>query len=259
MSDLHLKKSLGQHFLKDENVLHKIADAIGDMGTFKTVVEIGPGMGALTKYLVKNNPANFYVIELDDRWAAYLEQTFAVLKGKVIHQDFLKADLSFMEFPTHVVGNFPYNISSQIVFRIIDHRHVVQNMTGMFQKEVAKRIASKPGTKDYGVISVLTQAYYDCTYLFDVSPACFDPPPKVMSGIIHLKRKNTKSLNCNELLFKAIVKASFNQRRKTLRNSLREIVTDKALLTDEIFNKRPEQLSVEEFEMLAQKIEMAKQ
>jgi 16S rRNA (adenine1518-N6/adenine1519-N6)-dimethyltransferase len=259
VSDLHLKKSLGQHFLKDENVLHKIADAIGDMGTFKTVVEIGPGMGALTKYLVKNNPANFYVIELDDRWAAYLEQTFAVLKGKVIHQDFLKADLSFMEFPTHVVGNFPYNISSQIVFRIIDHRHVVQNMTGMFQKEVAKRIASKPGTKDYGVISVLTQAYYDCTYLFDVSPACFDPPPKVMSGIIHLKRKNTKSLNCNELLFKAIVKASFNQRRKTLRNSLREIVTDKALLTDEIFNKRPEQLSVEEFEMLAQKIEMAKQ
>ncbi|MCW5906757.1 MAG: 16S rRNA (adenine(1518)-N(6)/adenine(1519)-N(6))-dimethyltransferase RsmA [Chitinophagales bacterium] len=246
---MYLKKSLGQHFLKDENILQKIAEAIGDMRAFATVVEIGPGMGALTKHLLAQKPENFYVVELDDRWAAHLAQTFPQLRGKIIHRDFLQTDLGFLQHPTHVVGNFPYNISSQIVFRIIDYKETVTQMTGMFQKEVAQRIAANPGTKDYGVLSVLTQAYYSCRYLFDVPPGCFNPSPKVMSGVIQLQRKAEK-LNCNETAFKRIVKAAFNQRRKTMRNSLRELVTDKALLTNEVFNLRPEQLSVKQFEEL---------
>ena len=254
MSGLYLKKSLGQHFLKDESVLQKIADAIGDLGRFKTVVEIGPGMGALTTYLIKDKPDNFYVIELDDRWAAHLLQTHPILRGKLIHQDFLQTDLSFLQNPAHIVGNFPYNISSQIVFRIIDHRDVVSEMTGMFQKEVALRIAAKPGSKAYGVMSVLAQAFYDCEYLFDVPPESFNPPPKVMSGVIRLTRRATKTLSCNEDEFKKVVKTAFNQRRKTMRNSLKELVIDKAILENDTFNLRPEQLSVAAFEELTQLI-----
>ena len=254
MSNLHLKKSLGQHFLKDEEVLQKIADAIGDMSHFKSVVEIGPGMGALTQYLIKNKPDNFYVVELDDRWAAHLLQTFPILRGKLLHQDFLQTDLSFLQNPSHIVGNFPYNISSQIVFRIIDHRQVVEKMTGMFQKEVALRIAAKPGSKDYGVMSVLAQAFYDCQYLFDVAPESFNPPPKVMSGVIRLTRREIKTLRCNEDQFKKVVKTAFNQRRKTMRNSLKELVQDPTMMTKEVFNLRPEQLSVAAFEDLTQLI-----
>ena len=259
MSDLHLKKSLGQHFLKDEEVLQKITDAIGDLSQFKTVVEIGPGMGALTKYLIQSKPDNFYVVELDDRWAAHLLQTFPILRGKLIHQDFLQVDLSFLQNPTHIVGNFPYNISSQIIFKIIDHRNVVDTMTGMFQKEVALRIAAKPGSKDYGVMSVLAQAFYDCQYLFDVPPESFNPPPKVMSGVIRLKRREVKELNCDEEQFKKVVKTAFNQRRKTMRNSLKELVHEKAILENEVFNLRPEQLSVAAFEDLTRLIFPPKQ
>ncbi len=259
MSHPFLKKSLGQHFLKDENILRKIAEAIGDMSAYKTVVEVGPGMGALTKHLLAQNPANFYVVELDDRWAAYLPQAYPQLQGRVIHADFLKTDLAFIEEPTHLVGNFPYNISSQIVFRALDYKEKVQRITGMFQKEMAKRIASPPGSKDYGVISVLTQAYYDCEYLFDVPPGCFDPPPKVMSGIITMVRKKELQLKCDEVLFKRVVKAAFNQRRKTMRNSLKELVSSKELLSTEIFNLRPEQLSVEQFEQLTLSIQAQKQ
>lgn len=247
MSNLHLKKSLGQHFLKDEAVLQKIADAIGEMSRFKTVVEIGPGMGALTKYLLKQKHDNFFVVELDDRWAEHLSNAYPALRGKIIHEDFLQTDLNFLQSPSHIVGNFPYNISSQIVFRIIDEREKVEMMTGMFQKEVALRIAAKHGSKDYGVTSVLTQAYYDCNYLFDVTPDCFDPPPKVMSGIIQLKRKEQKTLNCDEVLFKKIVKAAFNQRRKTMRNSLKDYTAGKEIAALDIFNLRPEQISVEQF------------
>ena len=250
MSGLYLKKSLGQHFLKDESVLQKIADAIGDLNRFKTAVEIGPGMGALTAYLIKNKPDNFYVVELDDRWAAHLLQTYPILRGKLLHEDFLQTDLSFLQSPAHIVGNFPYNISSQIVFKIIDHRNVVSEMTGMFQKEVALRIAAKPGSKDYGVMSVLAQAFYDCQYLFDVPPESFNPPPKVMSGVIRLTRRETQTLSCNEDQFKKVVKTAFNQRRKTMRNSLKELVNDKALLESDTFNLRPEQLSVAAFEEL---------
>ena len=234
--------------------MQKIAEAIGDLGRFKTVVEIGPGMGALTTYLVRNKPDNFYVVELDDRWAAHLLQTFPILRGKLIHQDFLQTDLSFLQNPSHIVGNFPYNISSQIVFKIIDHRNVVSEMTGMFQKEVALRIAAKPGSKDYGVMSVLAQAFYDCQYLFDVPPESFNPPPKVMSGVIRLTRREAKTLNCNEDQFKKVVKTAFNQRRKTMRNSLKELVNDKTMLEGDTFNLRPEQLSVAAFEELTKLI-----
>jgi 16S rRNA (adenine1518-N6/adenine1519-N6)-dimethyltransferase len=254
VSGLYLKKSLGQHFLKDESILKKIAGAIGDLNRFKTVVEIGPGMGALTAYLIKSKPGNFYVVELDDRWAAHLVQTYPILRGKLIHQDFLQTELGFLQNPSQVVGNFPYNISSQIVFKVIDHRDVVSEMTGMFQKEVALRIAAKPGSKDYGVISVLTQAFYDCEYLFDVPPESFNPPPKVMSGVIRLTRRETGMLKCNVDQFKRVVKTAFNQRRKTMRNSLKELVTDKKLLESTTFNLRPEQLSVAAFEELTRLI-----
>jgi 16S rRNA (adenine1518-N6/adenine1519-N6)-dimethyltransferase len=254
MSKLHLKKSLGQHFLKDEEVLAKITDAIGDMDRFETVIEIGPGMGALTKHLLNKKPRNFFVVELDERWAHYLEQTFPQLKGRIIGEDFLKADLKFMRYPAHVVGNFPYNISSQIIFKILDNRDVVQQMTGMFQKEVGQRIIAPAGTKDYGVISVLTQAWYEGKYLFDVSPDCFEPPPKVVSGVIQLIRRRNKTLNCSEDLFRLVVKTAFNQRRKTLRNSLKGIISDKTALSHEIFELRPERLSVQQFEKLANMI-----
>ena len=246
MAHPFLKKSLGQHFLKDEQVLHDIAAAIGDLSRFNQVIEIGPGMGALTKHLLATKPDNFYVVELDDRWAAYLPQTYPQLQGKVIHQDFLQVNLDFIEKPCHIVGNFPYNISSQIVFRIIDEREKITEMTGMFQKEVALRIAAKHGNKDYGILSVLTQAYYDCTYLFDVGPQSFQPPPKVMSGVIKITRRKD-SLDCDEVLFKKVVKTAFNQRRKTMRNSLKELVNDKYLMQNEVFNLRPEQISVQHF------------
>ncbi len=258
VSNLHLKKSLGQHFLNEESVLLKIADAIGDMSAYKTVVEIGPGMGALTKYLIPQKHTNFYVVELDDRWAEHLSNAYPALRGKIVHEDFLQTDLSFLQNPTHIVGNFPYNISSQIVFRIIDERDKVERMTGMFQKEVALRIAAKHGSKDYGVTSVLTQAYYDCNYLFDVAPECFNPPPKVMSGIIQLTRKKEKELNCDEVLFKRIVKAAFNQRRKTMRNSLKEFTGGKEIAGNDVFNLRPEQISVAQFFELTNLIQAAK-
>ncbi len=258
VSNLHLKKSLGQHFLNDESVLFKIAEAIGDLSTFKTVVEIGPGMGALTKYLLSQKHTNFYVVELDDRWAEHLSNAYPALRGKIIHEDFLQTDLSFLQNPTHIVGNFPYNISSQIVFRVIDERDKVERMTGMFQKEVALRIAAKHGSKDYGVTSVLTQAYYDCNYVFDVAPECFNPPPKVMSGIIQLTRKKEKALNCDEVLFKKIVNAAFNQRRKTMRNSLKEFTGGKEISGNEVFNLRPEQISVQQFVELTNLIQGAK-
>ena len=247
---LHLKKSLGQHFLKDENVQRRIADAIGDMKAYARVIEIGPGMGALTRHLTKGKPDNLWLIELDDRWAEHQKTTNAWMGERVVHEDFLNADLNhILAYPTHIVGNFPYNISSQIVFTIIDHRDTITAMTGMFQKEVGLRIAARPSTKDYGVLSILTQAYYDAEYLFDVPPESFDPPPKVMSGVVRLTRR-TESLQCDEVFFKRIVKQAFTQRRKTMRNSLKSIVHAQDILVNPIFDNRPEQLSILEFEAL---------
>jgi len=249
-----LKKSLGQHFLHDQNMLQKIAELIGDVSGYSSVLEIGPGHGALSRYLLEKHHPDFKAVEVDKRCVEYLSENFPKLK--VINQDFLKADISlFLKSPAIVVGNFPYNISSQIVFRIIEYRELVKTMIGMFQKEMAVRIAAPHGSKDYGVISVLTQAYYDCTYLIDVPPGCFSPPPKVMSGIIRLERKN-EGLGCDGKLFRQIVKQSFTQRRKVLSNSLKGMVTNTQWNGFE--SKRPEQLSVADFVLLTNMIADAK-
>lgn len=247
-----LKKSLGQHFLTDEAVQLKIAEAIGDLSLYETVIEIGPGKGALTQHLLKKYHSNLWLIELDNRWAAWLKSNFAAKHfdhGKrILNEDFMKLDMSKFKAPIHVVGNFPYNISSQIVFKIIDEKETVQALTGMFQKEVAKRIAALPGKKDYGVVSVLAQASYDCEYLFDVPAECFSPPPKVVSGVIRMQRHN-RPLGCDEKLFKNVVKQAFTQRRKTLRNSIKSFLQGKNV-DAKILDKRPEQLSIQEFSEL---------
>ncbi|HVX25230.1 MAG TPA: 16S rRNA (adenine(1518)-N(6)/adenine(1519)-N(6))-dimethyltransferase RsmA [Parafilimonas sp.] len=243
-----LKKSLGQHFLKDENILHNIIAAL-QKHHFERLLEIGPGAGALTKYLLQLENIDFKAIELDQEKIDYLLTHYPALKDKIIHEDFLKASIPFNE-AFIVIGNFPYNISSQILFKILEWKEKVPVVIGMFQKEVAQRIASKPNNKSYGILSVLVQAFYDVQYLFDVSPSCFKPPPKVMSGVIELKIRNEKLKIKNEEVFFRLVKAAFNQRRKKLRNAVRNLF-DENILSDAIFDKRAEQLSIEDFAALS--------
>lgn len=245
--EYRLKKSLGQHFLKDELICKKIVEAL-DSEPFTQLVEVGPGAGALTKYLLPIKDIEFRAVELDDEKVPYLELTYPQIKGKIIHRDFLNIDPPF-ENQFTVIGNFPYNISTQIVFKVLEWKDQVPTMIGMFQKEVAQRIASKPNTKVYGIMSVLVQAFYEVEYLFDVPPESFNPPPKVMSGVIRLRRKDeVVDMKSEKALF-VLVKAAFNQRRKMLRNALRGQF-DEAVLADEIFNKRAEQLSIEDFAAL---------
>ena len=246
-----LKKSLGQHFLKDENISRNIVSAL-TKHTFENLLEIGPGAGALTKFLLQIKNINFKAIELDDEKVTYLLQTFPSIKDKLIHQDFLKTALPFEQAFT-VIGNFPYNISSQILFKILEWRNHVPLMIGMFQKEVAQRIASKPNSKVYGILSVLVQAFYDVHYLFDVPPSSFTPPPKVMSGVIELTIRNEHPQMRNEKDFFILVKTGFNQRRKKLRNAVRSLFSED-ILQDEIFDKRAEQLSVDDFAALTFKM-----
>ncbi len=239
-----LKKSLGQHFLRDESICKQIVAALQE-NPFKRLVEVGPGGGALTKYLLPLKEIDFKAVELDDEKVLYLEKTYPAIKGKIIHQSILDIDAPFDEQFT-VVGNFPYNISSQILFKVLDWKELVPVMIGMFQKEVAMRIVSQPGSKVYGILSVLVQAFYEVEYLFDVPPASFDPPPKVMSGMIRLKRKEESLVIKSEKHLTTLVKAAFNQRRKMLRNAVRGLF-DETILQDEIFNKRAEQLSIQQF------------
>lgn len=239
-----IKKSLGQHFLKDDIVIQKIIDALGQ-DPFSNLLEVGPGGGALTKYLVKIPDVNFKAVELDDEKTAYLIKTYPQLKDKIIGQSFLDIEAPFDEQFT-VIGNFPYNISTQILFKVLDWKEIVPVVIGMFQKEVAQRAASKEGSKVYGVLSVLIQAFYEVEYLFDVSNQSFNPPPKVESGVIRLKRKTTTLTVKSERAFKVLVKTAFNQRRKTLRNAVKSLFSPE-VLADEIFNRRAETLSVEEF------------
>jgi len=241
------KKHLGQHFLKDESIAEKIANIISE-STNEIVLEIGPGMGVLTKYLLQKKYET-YAIEIDTESIAYLQNHYPSLKEKIIHKDFLKINLGelFTHKPFAIIGNFPYNISTQIVFKVLEHKNLVPEFAGMFQKEVALRIASKPGNKVYGILSVLTQAFYDVKYLFDVSPTEFNPPPKVTSGVIHMKRKENYTLPVNEDLFFKVVKSAFNHRRKTLRNSLKVFDIPEKLKEDPIFALRAEQLSVADF------------
>lgn len=249
---MQLKKSLGQHFLKDENIIHKIVNEL-QKDAFTNLLEVGPGGGALTKHLIQIPGINFKAVELDDDKIEYLKITYPVLKDKIIAQSFLDINAPFENTFT-VIGNFPYNISSQILFKILDWKEQVPVVIGMFQKEVAERAASKEGSKVYGVLSVLVKAYYDVEYLFDVSPGCFNPPPKVMSGVIRLKRKK-EALNVkSEKAFKLLVKTAFQQRRKTLRNAVKSLFTAEAL-QDDVFNKRAEALSVQDFAALTFKMQ----
>jgi len=240
------KKSLGQHFLKDLSIAKRIADTIKDYQM--PVLEVGPGTGVLTQFLLGNN-ADLTVVELDRESVAYLKEHFSSLSGKIIEEDFLKLDLSKLYSGNFcVIGNYPYNISTQIFFKVLDYKDRIPCCAGMIQKEVAERIASKPGKKAFGIISVLLQAWYDIEYLFTVNEDVFDPPPKVKSAVIRLTRNQRQSLDCDEKLFKTVVKTAFNQRRKTLRNSLKPLLgKDCEIYSLPVFDKRPEQLSVEEF------------
>ena len=249
------KKHLGQHFLTDESIAEKIADSIS-LENYSKVLEIGPGMGVLTKYLLEK-PTDTFVIEIDTESVEYLGNNYPKLEGKIISKDFLKYNLNevFKGEPFAIIGNFPYNISTQIVFKTLEMRNQVPEFAGMFQKEVAQRICEKKGSKVYGILSVLAQAFYEAEYLFTVPPDVFDPPPKVDSGVLRLKRKEDFSLPCDEKLFFRVVKTAFQQRRKTLRNSLKTFDFSDSLKEDIIFDLRPEQLSVESFIELTQKIE----
>ena len=239
-----IKKSLGQHFLKDDVVIQKIVDALKE-DTFTNLLEVGPGGGALTKHLIKIPNIHFKAVELDDEKTAYLSKTYPSLKDNIISESFLDIDPPFDSLFT-VIGNFPYNISTQILFKVLDWKDQVPVVIGMFQKEVAERAASKEGSKVYGVLSVLIQAFYDVEYLFDVSNQSFNPPPKVQSGVIRLKRRTTELTVKSERAFKVLVKTAFNQRRKTLRNAVKSLFTPE-VLKDELFNKRAEVLSVNDF------------
>lgn len=249
------KKFLGQHFLKDEGIAQDIADAL-TLKNYKTVLEIGPGMGVLTKYLLKKDVTT-HVIEIDTESVAYLQSNYLNLASRIIEKDFLKYDLNevFKGESFAIIGNFPYNISTQIVFKTLEMRDQIPEFTGMFQKEVAQRICSKEGSKVYGILSVLTQAFYDAEYLFTVPPNVFNPPPRVDSGVLRLIRKDDYSLPCDEKMFYKVVKAAFQQRRKTLRNSLKTFNLSDNLREDIIFDKRPEQLNVQQFIELTQLID----
>jgi 16S rRNA (adenine1518-N6/adenine1519-N6)-dimethyltransferase len=249
------KKYLGQHFLNDEIIAQKIADTLSLKG-YNTVLEIGPGMGVLTKYLLQKDVTT-HVIEIDTESVAYLQANYLNLASRIIEKDFLKYDLNevFKGESFAIIGNFPYNISTQIVFKTLEMRHQIPEFSGMFQKEVAERICSKEGSKVYGILSVLTQAYYDAEYLFTVPPSVFNPPPKVESGVLRLTRKKEYALPCDDALFFKVVKTAFQQRRKTMRNSLKTLNLSDNLREDIIFDKRPEQLNVQQFIELTQLIE----
>jgi len=249
------KKHLGQHFLKDEEVAKKIADTVTLEG-YKNVLEIGPGMGVLTKYLIEKD-INVIAMELDSESVIYLGENYKNKNLQVIPADFLKFDLTgfFNGEQYAITGNFPYNISTQIVFKTLEWRDQIPEFTGMFQKEVAMRICEKEGSKTYGIMSVLVQAFYDAEYLFTVPPTVFNPPPKVESGVLRLRRKEDYSLPCNEKMLFKVVKTAFQQRRKTMRNSLKVFNLSDKLKEDTIFGQRPEQLSVSEFIALTLKLE----
>ncbi|MFZ1784148.1 MAG: 16S rRNA (adenine(1518)-N(6)/adenine(1519)-N(6))-dimethyltransferase RsmA [Ferruginibacter sp.] len=241
------KKSLGQHFLKDKSIIDRII-AVLQEETFSNLLEVGPGTGALTKYLMNLPAVNFKAVELDDEKVAYLGNNYPALREKIISRSFLDMEKPFDE-PFTIIGNFPYNISTQILFKTLEWKDEVPCVIGMFQKEVAQRAASKEGSKVYGVLSVLMQAYYDIEYLFDVGNECFDPPPKVQSGVIRLKRKAATVNYKSERAFWVLVKTAFNQRRKTMRNAVKSLFPAE-VLQDEIFLKRAEALSVEDFARL---------
>ncbi|HXH20259.1 MAG TPA: 16S rRNA (adenine(1518)-N(6)/adenine(1519)-N(6))-dimethyltransferase RsmA [Chitinophagales bacterium] len=262
-----VKKQLGQHFLKDEQTAERIVSSL--KAETDSVLEIGPGRGVLTQFLLQRFGERFHAIEIDRELIQYLSEKFPEMEGRLHNEDFLKIKSLFpppskgegawrasVERPRSIalIGNFPYNISTQIIFRVLEFRDSVKEVVGMFQKEVAKRIVANPGSKDYGIISVLLSVWYEREYLFELPPDAFTPPPQVHSAVIRLTRNAVKSMECNEELFKKIVKTAFNQRRKMLRNSLSGLM-DAMILKDKIFEKRPEQLGMEEFVKIVKRCE----
>ena len=252
MNEVRAKKFLGQHFLTDEGIARRIVDSLSPAA--QHVLEIGPGMGVLTKYLIGKEDSDFHVVEIDRESVAWLHEHYEGLH--VIEGDFLKMDLSALFHDTcAIIGNFPYNISSQILFKVFEQRNRVTEVVGMFQKEVAERVAAGPGSKTYGILSVLLSAFYNIEYLFTVPEHVFNPPPKVKSAVIRLTRNEVTALECDEKLFVQTVKAGFNQRRKTLRNALRQLGLPLDAVPDVLLAKRAEQLSVEEFVTITKAIE----
>jgi 16S rRNA (adenine1518-N6/adenine1519-N6)-dimethyltransferase len=257
MHSVRPKKSLGQHFLNDNSIAKRIADTL-DVFPDLPVLEVGPGTGVLTRFLIEKEK-DLTVVELDRDSVAYLKENMSDLKHeRIIEDDFLQLDLAqlYSRTPFCVTGNYPYNISSQIFFKMLDYRDNIPCCTGMIQKEVAMRLAAMPGNKIYGILSVLLQAWYDVEYLFTVDENAFTPPPKVKSAVVRLVRNNRTAMNCNEKLFKTVVKTSFNRRRKMLRNSVKPLIGDNTeVLQDPIFTKRPEQLSIAQFEDITNMLE----
>ncbi len=254
------KKSYGQHFLKDEHAAERIAQSLQLRSTYTRLLEVGPGMGMLTKYLLAyaEHQPEVWVSEADRDMVEYVKEHFPQLKGRIIEGDFLQADLRpyfGQEEQFALIGNFPYNISSQILFRMLEFKSQIPEMVGMFQLEVAQRIAAAPNSKTYGVISVLLQAFYSAKVLFQVKPTAFNPPPKVQSAVIRMERKDSQELGCDEKLFRSIVKVTFNQRRKMLRNTLVSFLPKEVLAADDSFTLRPENLSVADFVALAQRVQ----
>lgn len=250
------KKSLGQHFLNDQNIARKIVESLTTHKEQGNILEIGPGMGVLTKYLIENKKTELVLVEIDRDSVAFLKKKFPLLPQQIIEGDFLEMDLtSIFNGPFSVIGNFPYNISSQIFFKVLQYRDQVTQVVCMLQKEVADRLASKHGSKAYGILSVLLQAYYDIELLFKVSPGVFTPPPKVMSAVIRLERNARTRLGCDEKLFVQVVKQGFNNRRKTLRNALKNLNLAVEVTSLSMLDKRAEQLTVDEFILLTRLIE----
>lgn len=246
--NVRAKKHLGQHFLKDEDIALQIVKGLTNKSGCKKVLEVGPGMGVLTKYLLEEKSFETYVIDIDRESISFLQKKYPLLGDRIIAGDFLQIEFNkYFSEPFLVIGNFPYNISTEILFKVLDNRNQVPEVVGMFQKEVAERIASKPGNKVYGIVSVLLQAFYDIEYLFTVEPEVFDPPPKVRSGVIRLIRNTTQQLDCDEKLFIRVVKATFGQRRKMVRNGIKQFKLKAEFITHPFLTQRPEQLSVKDF------------
>ena len=255
MSLVRAKKHLGQHFLTDKNIAQKIVNSLQSIYLYDKVLEVGPGMGVLSDFLLEKSEYQTYLIDIDTESFLFLQKKYPHLGDKLINDDFLNLDFKSV-FPSSfaIIGNFPYNISSQILFKILDNHNQVPEVVGMFQKEVAERIVAKPGNKQYGILSVFLQAYYKCEYLFTVKAGVFNPPPKVLSAVIRLSRNEVMKLDCNEKLFWQVVKAGFNQRRKTLSNALQTIIGKENQDEQKIWTLRAEQLSVADFVSLTQTI-----
>src|SRR6185437_4972018 len=255
MTSVRAKKYLGQHFLTDKNIAGKIVESLRPDDKYRQVLEVGPGMGILSDFLLQKNELEVFLIDIDTESYQYLLKKYPSLGNRLINADFLTMDFAALfDGPMTIIGNFPYNISSQILFKVLDNRRQVVEVVGMFQKEVAERCTAIPGSKEYGILSVFLQAYYKVEYLFTVKAGVFNPPPKVLSAVIRLTRNATSQLNCDEKLFWRVVKAGFNQRRKTLRNALSALINKEKMSDEPMLDLRAERLSVDDFVGLTNKI-----